>query len=152
MFTSTEEMDIMSLGFAHITNLQKFTSTIDEPLVIQTAFNFFDKNPNSLWLQLMSQVNFNASMPGFIWEKCVVNLLRKKLFKSKKTLSESGMFHIKVGKGNREEIINYKYLPEDFERPPELLQCGEKCMGQIAVECTTADNYLKWLREVAEWE
>jgi hypothetical protein len=32
-FTSSDEMDIMNLGFAHIKNLQKFTCVIDEPLV-----------------------------------------------------------------------------------------------------------------------
>jgi hypothetical protein len=35
---------------------------------------------------------------------------------------------------------------------PQLLPCGDKCVGQIAVESTTADNYLEWLRAVAEWE
>uniref|UniRef100_U9STA2 Uncharacterized protein n=2 Tax=Rhizophagus irregularis TaxID=588596 RepID=U9STA2_RHIID len=33
-FTSTVEMDIMNLGFAHIKNIQQFSSIIDEPLVI----------------------------------------------------------------------------------------------------------------------
>ncbi|CAI2199082.1 9294_t:CDS:1, partial [Funneliformis geosporum] len=50
------------------------------------------------------------------------------------------------------ETINYKYLPEDFERPPELLLYGDKCIGRIAVEFTTDDNYLEWLGKVAEWK
>ncbi|PKY59386.1 hypothetical protein RhiirA4_482100 [Rhizophagus irregularis] len=36
-FTSTVEMDIMNLGFAHIKNIQQFSSIIDEPLVIQAT-------------------------------------------------------------------------------------------------------------------
>ncbi|CAB4433435.1 unnamed protein product [Rhizophagus irregularis] len=42
MFTSNYEIDIINLGFAHIKNIQKFTCVIDKPLVIQTAFNYFD--------------------------------------------------------------------------------------------------------------
>jgi hypothetical protein len=155
-FTSTDEMDIMNLGFAHIKNIQKYTSIIDEPIVIQAGFNFFEsrpREPNDIWFQLMSQVNFNATLPGFIWEKCVVNFLREKLFNSNMTLSGSKMFQTKVRKGKgKEEIINFRYLPSDFERSPQLLPYGDKCKSRIAVESTTADNYLKWLRAVAEWE
>ena len=151
-FTSSDKMDIMNCGFAHIKNLQRFTGVIDEPLVIQTAFNYFKRDPNDVWFRLMSQTNFNASMPGLIWEKIVANFLREKLFESNTALSKSGMFQIKRKKSKRVETINYQYLPEDFERPPELLPYGDQCIGQMAVEFTTADNYLEWLREVAEWE
>jgi len=151
-FASNDEMDIMNLGFAHIKNIQKFTCVIDEPLVIQTAFNYFKRNSNDVLFLLMSQTNFNASMAGLIWEKIVVNFLRKKLFESNTALSESGMFLVKVKTGKKEAIRNYNYLPEDFERPPQLLPYGDNCMGRIAVESTTADNYLEWLRAVAEWE
>ena len=115
MLTGTNELDSMSLGFAHVQITERFTSIIDEPLVIQAAFNFFEQNPNSLWLQLMTQVNFNASMLGFVWKKCVVNLLRQKLFESNTALSESGLFLMKKGK---QKVVKYQYLPEDFERPP----------------------------------
>lgn len=74
-----------------------------------------------MWFRLMLQTNFNASMSGLIWEKIVVNFLCKKLFKSNTALSESGMFQIKKKKSNRAETINYKYLPEDFERPLIIL-------------------------------
>jgi hypothetical protein len=117
-FASNYEMDIMNLGFAHIKNIQKFTCVIDEPLVIQAAFNYFKEKPNDVWFRLMSQINFSASMGGLIWEKIVVNFLREKLFESNTALSESGMFLVKVKTRKKEEMIDYDYLPEDFERPP----------------------------------
>jgi hypothetical protein len=151
-FTSSDEMDIMNLGFAHIKNLQKFTCVIDELLIIQTAFNYFKNNSNSMLFQLMLQTNFNASMSGLIWEKIVVNFLRKKLFESNTALSKSGIFQTKTKTSKQMDTINYNYLPEDFERLPKLLPNGNECIGQIAVECTMADNYLKWLEKVAEWK
>ncbi|CAI2193549.1 6713_t:CDS:2, partial [Funneliformis geosporum] len=81
-FTSNNEIDVMNLGFVYIKSLQKkFKCVIDESLVIQTAFNNFKRNLNNVWFQLMSQTNFNASMSGLIWEKIVVNYLRKNSLK-----------------------------------------------------------------------
>jgi hypothetical protein len=154
MFNRTslaDEMDNMKLGFLHIKNID-FTYVIDEPLVIQTAFNYFKRNSNDIWFRLMSQVNFNAAMPGLIWENCIVNFLRQELFESDMALSESKMFGIKAKIRNDEKFYKYKYLPEDFERPPRLLPYGDKCVGQIAVEFNTSDDYLKWLEAVSKWE
>ncbi|CAG8560721.1 7045_t:CDS:2 [Funneliformis mosseae] len=92
------------------------------------------------------------SIVRLIWEKVVINFLCEKLFESNTALSESGIFLVKVKTGKKEAIRNYNYLSEDFERPPQLLPYGDNCMGRIAVESTTADNYFEWLKAVAEWK
>src|SRR5437588_3080619 len=61
--------------FSHL-ETQEITGIIDEPLVIQAGINYFNNTKiENMWFNVMSQVNFNASMPGFIWEKCVTNFL-----------------------------------------------------------------------------
>src|SRR4051794_25047587 len=104
----------------------KFTSFIDEPLVVQAGFNYFEKKSNDMWFQLMSQVNCNAAMQGLIWG--VFCKFFAKLFEINTDLSESKMFIVKGQKG---KIIDYKYLPEDFERPLQLLPYGDKCVGHF---------------------
>ncbi|EXX50786.1 uncharacterized protein OCT59_027880 [Rhizophagus irregularis] len=73
LYKNTKEIDIMSIGFAHL-KTQELTGIIDEPLAIQAGFNYFiNTKIDNMWFNVMSQVNFNASMPGFIWEKFIVS-------------------------------------------------------------------------------
>ncbi|CAG8627058.1 645_t:CDS:2 [Funneliformis mosseae] len=68
LYKNTKEIDIMSIGFAHL-ETQELTGIIDKPLAIQAGINYFNNTKiDNMWFNVMSQVNFNASMAGFIWE------------------------------------------------------------------------------------
>ena len=140
LYKNTKEIDIMSIGFAHL-ETQELTGIIDEPLAIQAGFNYFKETErNNMWFNVMSLVNFNASMSGLIWEKCVANFLHN-IFNSDTPLSK----HEKL-------FPDHAYLPKDFESPPKLLPPGKNCIGVIAVELSEPKEYIEWLRIVSLWE
>jgi hypothetical protein len=143
LYKNTKEIDIMSIGFAHL-ETQELTGIIDEPLAIQAGINYFNNTKiDNMWFNVMSQVNFNASMPGFIWEKCVTNFLHDIIFKSNIPLSS----HKKLFPGN-----SHRYLPVDFKNSPELLPSGKNHVGVISVELSAPEEYIKWLHTVSSWE
>ncbi|CAI2188787.1 18256_t:CDS:2 [Funneliformis geosporum] len=143
LYKNTKEIDIMSIGFAHL-ETQELTGIIDEPLAIQAGINYFiNTKIDNMWFDVMSQVNFNASMPGFIWEKCVTNFLHDIIFKSNKPLSS----HKKLFPHNC-----HLYLPVDFENSPELLPSGKNRVGMKSVELSAPEEYIGWLRIVSSWE
>ena len=141
VYDNTKEIDIMSVGFAHL-ETRGLTGVIDEPIAIQAGINYFEKtNKDDMWLNLMSQVNFNASMPGIIWEKCVANFLHDNLFKSDTALSS----HKKLFPDN-------SYPPVEFNNSPVLLPSGKNRVGVKSVELSTPKEYIEWLRIVSSWE
>ncbi|CAB4417403.1 unnamed protein product [Rhizophagus irregularis] len=142
LYKNTKEIDIMSIGFAHL-KTQELTGIIDEPLAIQAGFNYFiNTKIDNMWFNVMSQVNFNASMPGFIWKKCITNFLDDIIFKSNIPLSS----HKKLFPDNSH------YLPVDFENSPELLPFGKNCIGMKSIELSTSEEYIGWFRIVSLWE
>ncbi|GBB89934.1 hypothetical protein RclHR1_01680005 [Rhizophagus clarus] len=143
LYKNTKEIDIMSIGFAHL-ETQELTGIIDEPLAIQAGINYFiNTKIDNMWFNVMSQVNFNASMPGFIWEKCVTNFLHDIIFKSNIPLSS----HKKLFPDG-----SCRYLPVDFENSPELLPSGKNRVGVKSVELYAPKEYIEWLHIVSSWE
>ncbi|POG58411.1 hypothetical protein GLOIN_2v1790439 [Rhizophagus irregularis DAOM 181602=DAOM 197198] len=143
LYKNTKEVDIMSIGFAHL-ETRELTGIIDEPLAIQAGINYFiNTKIDNMWFNVMSQVNFNASMPGLIWEKCVTNFLYDIIFKSNIPLSS----HKKLFPDN-----SHRYLPVDFENSPELLPSGKNRVGVKSVELSAPEEYIGWLRIVSSWE
>src|SRR3954447_18055045 len=134
LYKNTKEIDIMSIGFAHL-ETQELTGIIDEPLAIQAGINYFiNTKIDNMWFDVMSQVNFNASMPGFIWERCVTEFLHDIIFKNDKPLSS----HKKL-------FPHGCFLPVDFENSPKLLPSGKNCVGMKSVELHTPEEYIGWL-------